>query len=274
MLIITADDWGMNAKATNSILTCFRLGSLTSCSAMVYMADSIRSSQKALENGLDVGLHLNFIAPFTSTGASSTLIHSHEQVRRFLSKSRYHSVFYHPWLRKHFDYLFRKQYDEFLRLYGKEPSHLDGHRHLHLCMNVILDNILPMGSTIRRNHTFNVGEKDAVTRLYRRIVDRRLAARYRITDYFFDVWPFESIGRIIEIVKLSGNYTVELMVHPERPAQFRFITGPEFCDLMQDAPRGSFADFSRSIKMTATESESPSEESACKGQDHPQIISS
>ena len=59
MLIINADDYGRNAAATDNTLRVFRRGAIISASAMVFMDDSERASQLALEAGLEVGLHLN-----------------------------------------------------------------------------------------------------------------------------------------------------------------------------------------------------------------------
>jgi chitin disaccharide deacetylase len=241
MLIINADDWGMNAEATDRIRSCIDLGRVTSVSGMVYMADSKRSASEAIERGLDVGLHLNFITPYTASAVPSGLIESHRHLQRFLGKSRYHSICYHPALKKYFEYSFRMQYEEFVSLYAREPSHIDGHRHLHLCMNVVLDGILPSGARIRRSHTFSRREKDPVNRFLRRIMDRWLVGRYRITDYFFDLWPFDDLGRIRAILMLSEKSLVELMVHPERTEQLEFITGPDFGALMQTVCIGDFS---------------------------------
>ena len=47
------------------VLDCLRQGRLTSASAMVFMADSVRAAEVARELDLDLGLHLNLSQPFT-----------------------------------------------------------------------------------------------------------------------------------------------------------------------------------------------------------------
>ena len=73
MLIINADDWGLDVATTDAIAACFERGRLTATSAMVFMDDSIRAAQLALDIGIDVGLHLNLTEPFTSELADPAL---------------------------------------------------------------------------------------------------------------------------------------------------------------------------------------------------------
>ena len=58
---------------------------------------------------------------------------------------------------------------------------------MHLCANLLLSNLIPAGMKIRRNFSFWPGEKSWLNRAYRSLVDRWLARRYRLTDYFFDL---------------------------------------------------------------------------------------
>ena len=58
---------------------------------------------------------------------------------------------------------------------------------MHLCANLLLSNLIPAGMKIRRNFSFWPGEKSSLNRAYRALVDRWLARRYRLTDYFFDL---------------------------------------------------------------------------------------
>src|SRR5579863_5715924 len=59
LLIINADDWGVNREATDRTLDCVLRKTVSSASAMVFMEDSERAAQLALEAGVDTGLHLN-----------------------------------------------------------------------------------------------------------------------------------------------------------------------------------------------------------------------
>jgi predicted glycoside hydrolase/deacetylase ChbG (UPF0249 family) len=69
VVIVNADDWGIRARATDRILDCIRLGTVSSTSAMVFMADSQRAAELARQEGVDTGLHLNLTAQFDGEGA-------------------------------------------------------------------------------------------------------------------------------------------------------------------------------------------------------------
>ena len=69
MLIINADDWGRSIMETDATLRCYKVGRVTSVSAMMFMSDSERAAELARENGVDTGLHLNFSEPFTGKTA-------------------------------------------------------------------------------------------------------------------------------------------------------------------------------------------------------------
>lgn len=159
MLIINADDWGRSAAETDAALSCYKVQRITSASAMVFMADSERAAELAGEAKLDVGLHLNFTEPFTGHGYSQKLQHHHSRIIRFLKANKFSQLLYNPFLRESFAYAYETQAEEFYRLYGKCPSHVDGHHHMHLCANMLLSRAIPAGTKLRRNFFFLGGRK-------------------------------------------------------------------------------------------------------------------
>ncbi len=228
MLIINADDLGRSKQATDNTLACHARGRLTSTSAMVFMTDSERAAELALSAKIDVGLHLNLSESFTSPSVSTSLSDCHGKIRRFLKSSKYSLLFFHPFLRDHFHREFADQYAEFIRLYHRAPSHIDGHQHMHLATNMLFQNILPSDTKVRRSFSFQPGEKSAFNRWYRQAVDRRLARRHRLTDYFFALSQSFSPERIRHIVDLARKSNVELMTHPEIARDHDFLMSDEF----------------------------------------------
>jgi hypothetical protein len=229
MLIINADDWGGWAAATDTALASYRKGRISRVSAMVFMEDSERAAALAREADMDVGLHLNFSQRFTNeTRAHRQVAESHRSVVRFLRSSKYALLLYNPLLRKQFREVFQAQVDEFVQLYGKPPSHYDGHQHMHLSSNVLMGHLLPDGARVRRSFSFFPGEKSVINRAYRRWVDRRLAARHRLTDYFCSLSQQEKWGRFDRVTSLARTAMVELMVHPERREESDYLTSGEF----------------------------------------------
>ena len=63
--------------------------------------------------------------------------------------------------------------------------------------------------------------------LYRKAMDRLLARRHRLTDFFFSLPPLEPRARLERIFFLARQFVVELETHPINPAEYRFLTGGE-----------------------------------------------
>src|SRR6266436_9234499 len=99
MLIINADDWGRSVAETDSALKYYKEATITSASAMVFMADSERAAELARENDLDVGLHLNFSEPFTGKNHSTDLNQCQRKIYRYLKGNKYAQLVYNPFLR-------------------------------------------------------------------------------------------------------------------------------------------------------------------------------
>lgn len=239
MLIVNADDLGESRVATDNIISCHRLGLITSASAMVFMVDSRRAAQAALPAGLDVGLHLNLDRPFTAgvpVEASKRL----KTVARYLNSGKWTQAVYNPLVGRSFRELFKRQYEEFFLSYGKEPSHIDGHHHRHLCMNMLVGRVIPPGLWIRRSFTPERGKGSLLEKVYGRLVDAWLVRRYHCTDRFFSLEPLGDLKRLEKIVGLSAGLDVELMVHPGMAEQLAFLVSPEYKDRIRLATKGTF----------------------------------
>jgi predicted glycoside hydrolase/deacetylase ChbG (UPF0249 family) len=224
LLIINADDWGRDQDTTDRILDCVIRRTVSSVSAMVFMRDSERAASIARERGIDAGLHLNFTTEFSGSNASRQLMENQQRIAAYLLRRRFNQIVFHPGLRRSFEYVVATQRDEFLRLYGAQPERLDGHHHMHLCANVFLGGLLPPGTIVRRNFSFQRGEKSLANRLYRQAVDHRLARRHRIVDFLFSLPPFEPQSRLDRICSLARQFVVEVETHPAHVAEFRFLT--------------------------------------------------
>ena len=234
MLIVNADDWGRSRAETDSALRCHLNRRVTSVSAMVFMEDSERAASLARENNVDVGLHLNFSQQFTADTASTALRNYHESVVAFLTANKYAQLLYNPFLRKQFAYSCQAQLDEFARLYNALPTHIDGHHHMHLCANVRFGNLIPVGTLVRRNFSFWPGEKSSLNRIYRGAVDRSLARRYRLADYFFDLMQTIQQKKLPRVAALAKSRMVELMTHPIVREELDYIMSEEFKAVLQD----------------------------------------
>jgi chitin disaccharide deacetylase len=241
MLIINADDWGRSAAETDAAIECYREGRITSVSAMVFMEDSERAAELAKDNGLDVGVHLNFTEPFTGKNDASKLRDYHERIVRYLKGNKYAQLVYNPFLRREFAYSYKAQTAEFLRLFGRPPSHIDGHHHMHLCANMLVGKLPPVGVKMRRNFSFWPREKSLVNRSYRAFVDRWLARRYQVADYFFDLTQCIRDEKLDRVAALAKSNNVELMTHPVVQTEAKFLMSEEFQLMLQRLEVGGYA---------------------------------
>ncbi|NLT68285.1 MAG: ChbG/HpnK family deacetylase [Acidobacteria bacterium] len=240
MLIINADDFGKIKAATERIVLCHKSGRITSATAMMFMADSDRSARLAKDNGIETGLHLNLTDQFTGNHEPH-LARCQQRVSQHLRNSRFAPLLFNPLLRNEFEYTCRSQWERFEKIYGRPPSHLDGHHHMHICANVLFSRFIPARFRVRRNFHFTSGEKGMLNRLVRRIVDRYIEWRFVSTDYFFSIKPFENRSRIRGISELARRSNVELMVHPDEDEEFIFLMSNEFRDLIADVETGGYS---------------------------------
>jgi predicted glycoside hydrolase/deacetylase ChbG (UPF0249 family) len=227
LLIMNADDWGRNRLTTARILDCCLQGAVSSVSAMVFMEDSERAAAIAREQGIEAGLHLNFTTQFSGSGVPAGLAERQQRLARHLLRHRLAQIVFHPGLMRSFEYVAAAQLDEFRRLYGAAPERIDGHHHMHLCANVLIQKLLPSGTTVRRNFSFDRGEKSLGNHIYRSLVDRSLARRHVLTDHFFSLPPLEPASRLRGIFSLANRFAVEVETHPVNPQEHQYLAGGE-----------------------------------------------
>ena len=239
MIIVNADDWGASTKETDAALRCYEEGRISSASGMVFMEDSERAADIANDIGLDVGLHLNFTQSFTGECRDELLLEYHDRIVRYLTQNKYASLIYNPGLRHQFRYVYEAQLMEFEKIYGKFPSHIDGHHHRHLCANMLYENIMSAGVKVRRNFTYQPGEKSLLNRTYRDLTNQWLARRYRLTDFLFDICATD----FSLIAKLAHEATVELMVHPARVEEFEVLMSDDYIENIKKQVVGSYSSF-------------------------------
>lgn len=123
--------------------------------------------------------------------------------------------------------------EEFVRLFEKPPSHIDGHYHMHLCTNLLLSKPIPVRTRIRRNFSFRAGEKSPSNRGYLALVDRWLARRYQVTDYFFKLTQCIEQNKLDRVVELARSSNVEFITHPIVNGEQEYLMSDEFRAISQ-----------------------------------------
>lgn len=242
MIIVNADDWGRTITETDVALALFARGRITSVSAMVFMADSERAAAIARQQQVHAGLHLNFSETFTAPPADARLCADHARIVRFLKRHKYAQLMFNPFLHAAFRRVAWAQGEEYLRLYGKPPTHYDGHQHMHLCTNMLVAAPVPRGCRMRRGFSFAAGQKGVVNRAYRAVVARWLRSRYRATDFFFALSQNLAPDRFARVCEFARRASVELMTHPVVPDEQSYLNSEAYAEALRPLARGSYLD--------------------------------
>jgi predicted glycoside hydrolase/deacetylase ChbG (UPF0249 family) len=232
---------GRDRAATDACIHCYRQKRITSASIMVFMEDSERAAELAVNESMETGLHVNLVLPYDSPGISESLRKFQNSTAAFFRWGPWTQVIFNPFIMSAVTSAFNSQLEEYRRLFRREPAHFNGHKHFHLSLNMIGGEVLPLGSAVRRSFTFSKGDKSGLNRWYRRLIDARLLRRHISTDAFFSLNPVNDLPRLTRIVNLAHTNCVELMVHPWSTDQFEFLVGKEFGILINKVRLGGFA---------------------------------
>lgn len=240
MLIINADDFGMDEQSTNRIIECYDQRLITSTTAMVFMIDTIRAAELASSRDIGVGLHLNFTAPFTNPPRNTNLYEHHAKILKMFLSYRYYRYLYNPKIHDSINYCFQSQYDEFLQVFGKQPSHIDGHHHIHLATNILFGKILPVGVRIRKIRDL-IHRGSPFGSLLRNRVTKYIRKRFVTTDLFYAVLPLVD-SLLAEKISMARFKNVELMVHPGEEYEFLYLNSDRYRQMTDIASKGTYFD--------------------------------
>jgi len=207
------------------------------------MADSDRAASIALAQSYPVGLHLNLSSPFTATDIPRDVNERHEKVVRYLRGVPLARWLYNPYLTRVFDLCIEDQVRRFLDLYGKKPTHLDGHHHLHTCPNVLFSRKLEPGIKLRNTITYSKGQKSAFSGFVRSVFKRTIAHKYVTTVYLIQLgeWQLDDVALTIATAR-SKRAHIEVAVHPFVAQQRKTLLSDAWLSVLSGGALGSFAD--------------------------------
>ncbi len=249
LLIVNADDFGGNPLATNRIAECFQAGAITSTSAMVYMSDSERAASIAKSRELPVGLHLNLTQPFEDPGTPQAVRERQAAAARRFAASRVQRLSYNPFLSSLVRACIDDQLECFRALYGREPTHIDGHNHAHLSPTVLL--ALP-AATRTRTAESPMNTRPSPGALPRWARGAFIAWRYTTTDRFLAIDRLGSSPSTREIDRLlapADRASLEIMTHPDRERDHRLLMSEQWRAALKARTLGSFA----ALRATASQ---------------------
>jgi chitin disaccharide deacetylase len=246
LLIVNADDWGGFPEATDAIETCFADGAISSATAMVHMADSRRAAGVAGERERPIGLHLNLTQPFDSPDVPPSVRERQLRASAHFADLRRRRWRLSPDVRVHrlVADCIRDQFEEFWKLYGREPTHLDSHHHVHVCAEVFLSRALSPGGRVRQTLSSAPSAGHDLTDLARRAKHELLARRFVTTARFWrarELHSAESAVPIADAVAFASKRPVEVMVHPSFQAELTVLRADAWLQALDGAPLGPYS---------------------------------
>ena len=137
-IVFNADDLGYSEWRDAGIFRAYHQGLVTAASLLVNGASAASAAKRAIEEGLDIGVHLNLTegVPLCDRSLISLLLDDN-------SKLRYKTAFWKscetasPEFYEQIIFETRAQLQEFRRLTGGiSATHIDGHQHVHIAPGV------------------------------------------------------------------------------------------------------------------------------------------
>jgi predicted glycoside hydrolase/deacetylase ChbG (UPF0249 family) len=245
LLIISADDWGSDRQTTDAIHECFSAGAVSSVSAMVFMSDSARSAEVATLGGEPVGLHLNLTEAFGDPACPEVVRRRQERIVGYFGGPKWRSWGFSPTRFREIEDCIADQLEAFKEIYGRDPTHVDGHQHVHQSLGVMFSRSLPHAIKMRPSFTFMPGEKSLPNRLTRRLFNLIMRSRFSCPRYFFDIRDIhpELGGAGLETrLDLANQETVEVMTHPGLADERAVLLGDSWNPLLSGRPVGAYTD--------------------------------
>lgn len=242
LLIVNADDFGWNRAATDLTVECFAAGLITSTTALVHMEDSERAAELGREAELPIGLHLNLTDPFTGAEVPAGERERQAAACRVFGDGglKLRSWTYDPRISGLVEDAVRDQLERFRALFGREPTHVDGHNHVQVCPNVVRATAL---TGFKLRNALWAWPSDRGAMAYARAARRFLTAhRFLSPRYFLDIaelhrLPAEQAAARVGLCRASS---VEVMCHPGFDHELEALRAPAWAETIAALPRGSY----------------------------------
>ncbi len=239
MLIVNADDFGANARTSDPVIALFDERVLSSATAMVRMRDTMRAATLAAEHGVPVGLHLNLTLPFADPAVPASVRERQRRLTEIFGSESWRDGGHERPAEQLVADVVNDQLECFREIFG-EPTHIDGHHHVHTHPAVVEH--LPTGLPIRPilSVPARVGAR-------RSTQERRLRRRFLCAETCFafaDVHP--SLGGTgLQALDRARRFSVEIMVHPRQEREHAALLSAAWREAISTLTLGSYAELAR-----------------------------
>jgi predicted glycoside hydrolase/deacetylase ChbG (UPF0249 family) len=201
-LIVNADDFGLTAGVSRGILDAHRTGLVTSTTVLASLVPQPELDAAAVGSGLGIGLHFNLTwgRPVSPAALVPSLVDGEGRFERDLADLQ---------ARAHPDDVRREceaQIEAFARRFGRAPTHLDSHHHVHRLprvMDAVVEVVLAVRLPLRSQ---DAGFREGLRR-------RGIAT----TDHFLGdarAEPYWTTERLLDQLATLPLGLTELMCHP------------------------------------------------------------
>jgi predicted glycoside hydrolase/deacetylase ChbG (UPF0249 family) len=213
---------------------------------MVWMADSRRAAAEFPlgGGGAGLGLHLNLIEPYTAEDVPHAVRERQASLAAYFGRVPYAAWFYNPAIAGRLNDCIADQLDAFRELYRREPTHVDGHQHFHLCPAALASHSLRSVPKVRPAFTYVSGEKTLPNRAYRSALNALIRRRFVTPQWLVSV---RSVGRELggageERLRGSEALSAEVMTHPGWEDELRYLGSDAWRAELERANLGTYAD--------------------------------
>jgi predicted glycoside hydrolase/deacetylase ChbG (UPF0249 family) len=236
MLIVNADDFGANERTSDPVVELFGERVLSSTSALVRMRDTARAASLAGEHGIPVGLHLNLTLPFAEESIPRPARERQRRLTEIFGSESWRGGGREGPPSQLLADVIDDQLECFREIFG-EPTHLDGHHHVHTHPAVLEH--LPAELPIRPILTVpsRAGER-------RSMRERRLHRRFQGPELCFaleDVHP--SLGGAgLAALEHARRQPLEVMTHPRQEREREALLSADWREALSTLTLGSYAE--------------------------------
>lgn len=126
-IIINCDDFGLTKGVNHAIIDAFKFKTLSS-TTMIVNAPEVKHAVELYKINPTLGVGLHFNLTFKNPLTKMSLV---DKDNKFLKQNKLYDMDLTLFIGE-IELELQAQYDEFIRLTGKKPTHIDSHHHIHL----------------------------------------------------------------------------------------------------------------------------------------------